>query len=162
MKPVGHEDEPRGTQQAPGGRPQDDFGSQVVAREEGARAELGLTEPGDDLGHPIERVWMPGAVLGVAVERQVRQDDAEPRLQRVDDRLPLSVREPNRVKQGKRRPGTRLPVGNPGSVAMVVEPEPHQLGSVADRRAPGPAPRITRPWPPSPRTPRGAPRPTVP
>src|ERR1700760_1645971 len=72
---------------------------------------------------------MARPVLGIAVEGQAREDEAGPRRQRGDDRLPLAVRQPQRVEQDERRAGPGLAVGDPGPVLVVVEPEPHADGS---------------------------------
>ena len=56
-----------------------------------------------DLGEPVERVRVARAVLGVAVQRQVGQDDAEAIGQVLDGRLELLVRSSARVQQRDRR-----------------------------------------------------------
>jgi hypothetical protein len=78
------------------------------------------------IGQPIERVRMPRAVLGVSVQRQVGQHHPEAGGQRRHDRLPLAVREPERVEQHERRAGARLTVGDARAVVVVVEPQPHR------------------------------------
>ena len=49
-----------------------------MAAHERVRAEGVATEAGDDIGQPVRRVGMAGAVLGVAVQRQIGKDEAKP------------------------------------------------------------------------------------
>jgi hypothetical protein len=65
------------------------------------------------------------AVLGVAVQRQVGEDDAEAVDEVLHDGLELAVREERGVQEDEARAGPGLPVGDPGAVGRVVEAEPH-------------------------------------
>ena len=78
---------------------------------------------------------MARTVLGVPVERQVGQDDAEAVGEVLYHRLPLAVREAGRVQEGEGRTGPRLPVGHPRPVRVVVEAQLHP------RRSPATSPR---------------------
>ena len=86
-------------------------------------------EAGDHLGEPVRAVRVARAVLGVAVQRQIGQHDPEALGQRLDDRLPLAVRQSERVQQHERRAGARLSVGDPGAVVVVIEPKSHDRRS---------------------------------
>ena len=66
---------------------------------------------------------MPRAVLGVAVQRQVGQDQAESMGEVLDDRLELPVREPSAVQQHEAGPDTRLAVRDAGAVGGVEQAE---------------------------------------
>ncbi len=103
-----------------------DLGAGVVAAHQGARAEDLRGEAGHHLGEPVERVGVAGTLLGVAVQGQVREHDAEAPGELLDGRLPLLVREQARVQQRQRRAGAELPVGHAGAVGMVIEAQPHR------------------------------------
>ena len=86
-------------------------------------------EAGDHLGQPVRRVRMAGAVLGVAMQREIGKHDAEALRQRRHDRLPLAVREAERMqaarargrcpspgrRRGRRRGGDRAAAASAGS-----------------------------------------------
>ena len=78
---------------------------------------------------------MARAVLGVAVQRQVRQHEPEAVAELLDERLPLAVREPGGVQQGERRTGARLAVGDPRPVVVVVEAELHGAPPIVESPA---------------------------
>jgi hypothetical protein len=84
---------------------------------------------------------MAWSILGVTVQRQIRQQNAKPLGQRSHDRLPLAVAQTKRVQERKRGSRAGLPVGNAGAVVVVVEPKPHKFVQsehriVAPARAP--------------------------
>ncbi len=68
---------------------------------------------------------MAGTVLGVAVQRQVGQHDPEAVGELLDGGLPLLVGEQPGVQQRQRRPGPLLPVGDAGTVGVVIQAQPH-------------------------------------
>src|SRR6185295_20288673 len=88
-------------------------------------------ERGHHLGKPRERVGVARAVLGVAVEREVGEDEPEAVAEVLDDRLPLLVAEERRVQEHEARPRAGLPVGDARAVAMVEEAELHPVASPA-------------------------------
>ncbi len=102
-----------------------DLGAGVVAGEQRARPEHLGGEPAEHLGEPVERVGMARAVLGVAVQRQVGEHDAEAVGEPLDGGLPLLVGEHRGVQQRERRSGAELAVGDAGAVVVVVEAQPH-------------------------------------
>ena len=79
---------------------------------------------------------MARPVLGVAVQRQVGQHEAEAVAELLDERLELAVREARGVQQRERRPGAGLAVGDPRSVVVVVEAELHALPIVESPAVP--------------------------
>ncbi len=87
---------------------------------------------------------MAPAILGVAVQRQVGEHDAEAVGQLLDRRLPLLVREQGRVQQRERRAGAELAVGHARAVAVVVEAKPHGCIVGVRRRRPE-IPRVPPP-----------------
>ena len=95
---------------------QQDLRPGVVAADQRPRPEHLRGEPGHHLGEPVERVGVVRAILGVAVQRQVRQHDAEAVGEMLDGRLELLVGEHRRVQQRERRPGAELPVGHARAV----------------------------------------------
>ena len=56
---------------------QDDLGAEVVAADQRPRPEHLGGEARDHVGEPVRRVGVARALLGVAVQRQVGQHDAE-------------------------------------------------------------------------------------
>ncbi len=79
---------------------------------------------------------MAPAVLGVAVQRQVREHHAKAVGELLDGRLPLLVRQKGGVEQRERRAGADLAVGDARTVRVVVEAKPHGciLGAPNRRR----------------------------
>jgi Na+-driven multidrug efflux pump len=102
----------------------------VVAADQRPRPAHLAAEAGDHLGHPVRRVRVPRAVLGVAVQRQVGQHEAEAIGQLLDQRLELAVGQQRRVQERERRPGARLAVGDARAVVVVVEAELHRVIAV--------------------------------
>jgi hypothetical protein len=125
VQPVGHQHEPGGLDPARARGPQRQLRAEIVAGEPRPRPDHLLAEAGQHVDHPVDRVGMAWAVLGVAVQGQVREHDAEAGRKRVHDRLPLAVRQPERVQEHERRPGPGLPVGYAGAVLVVIQPQPH-------------------------------------
>ena len=74
---------------------------------------------------------MARAVLGVAVQRQVRQHDAEAVVESLDERRQLAVAQQRRVPQHEPGPRALLAVGHARAVAVVVEAQLHPLRSPA-------------------------------
>ena len=107
-------------------RVQQDLRAGVVAGEQRSRPEHLGGEAAEHLGEPVERVGVARAVLGVAVQRQVGEHDAEAVGELLDRRLPLLVREQRRVQQRERRTGAELAVGDARAVGVVVEAQPHR------------------------------------
>ena len=131
---VGHEHEPPRRDGPQLERAQQDLRAQVVAADERARPGGLHAEGGDDLGQPVQRVGVARAVLGVAVQRQVGEDQAVAIGQRLDDRLELAVAEQRRVQEHEAGAGARLAVGHARPVGVVVEAQLHP------RRLPGALP----------------------
>jgi hypothetical protein len=75
-------------------RPQRELGTDVVTGDDRAGTADLLTEARDHLREPIRGVGMAGPILGVAVQWQIREHDAHPGGERLHDRLPLTVGEP--------------------------------------------------------------------
>ncbi len=69
---------------------------------------------------------MAGAVLGVAVQGEVGEHDAEAVGEGAGDGLPLEVGEPRGVQQRERRAGAELAVGDARAVGVVVETQPRR------------------------------------
>ena len=84
-----------------------------------------VAEPGHHVGEPVERVGVARAVLGVAVQRQVGQHDAEAVGEVLDDRLELRWLSIAGVQQRDRRARARLAVGDARAVGVVVQAQPH-------------------------------------
>ena len=122
---VAHQHQARGAHAARADGVQQDLGAGVVAGEERPRAEHLGAEATEHLGEPVERVGVAGMVLGVAVQRQVREHHAEAVGERIDGRFPLLVREQPGVQQRERAPGAELAVGDARAVGVVVEAQPH-------------------------------------
>ena len=59
------------------------------------------------------------------MQRQVRNDHSHALGQRVDDRLPLAMGEPERVQQDDRRAGPGLAVRHARPVLMMVQSQLH-------------------------------------
>ena len=125
MHAVGHQHHPRWLQAPAGDGPQEDLRAGPMAPDERAGAEHLGAEAGDHLREPLGRVRVPRPGLGVAVERQVGQHQAEAVAEVLDDRLELHVREQGRVQQRQRRAGAVLAVGHAGAVAVVVQAQAH-------------------------------------
>jgi hypothetical protein len=70
---------------------QEDLRAGVVPGEQRFGSEHLGGEPAEHLGEPVERVGVTRAILGVAVERQVGEHDAEAVGELLDGRLPLLV-----------------------------------------------------------------------
>ena len=104
-----------------------------MAADERPRAGGLHAEGGEHLREPVQGVGVARAVLGVAVQREVGQDDAEAVGEVLDDRLELAVREHRGVQQHERRPGARLAVGDARAVGVVVQAQLHPLASPARR-----------------------------
>ena len=125
VQPVGHHDQPRRRKPPGGDRAQRKLGADVVAGDQRTRPHGLAAEPRHHLGQPVGRVGVAWAVLGVAVQRQIGQHHPEPRRQRRHDRLPLAVRQPQRVQQRQPGPGPGLAIRDPRPVVVVIEPQPH-------------------------------------
>ena len=80
------------------------------ARRRAAAARTSAQNAGHHLGEPVERVRVARPVLGVAVQRQVGQHDAEAVGEVLDDRLELAVGE-QRASAGARAPARSRPRG---------------------------------------------------
>jgi len=132
---VVHQHQPRRAHAAGAHGVQQDLGAGVVAGDQRPRSEHLAREAAEHLGEPVERVRVAGVILGVAVQRQVGQDDAKAVGERVDGRLPLLVREQAGVQQRERRSGAGLTVGHARSVGMVIEAQPH-VCIVGSKRSP--------------------------
>ena len=72
---------------------------------------------------------MARPVLGVAVQRQIWEHDAKALSQRRHDRLELAVGEPQGVEQYEGGASSGLAIGDPGTVMVVIEAQPHLPGS---------------------------------
>ena len=125
MQAAAHQHEPLGLQAPAGDRLQQDLRAGVVAADQRPRPEHVGGEAGHHLGEPVERVGVARAILGVAVQRQVGEHDAEAVGELLDGRLELLVGEHRRVQQRERRAGAELPVGHARAVGVVVETQPH-------------------------------------
>ena len=66
------------------------------------------------------------AVLGVAVQRQVRQHDAKAVLEALHERLQCLVGEQLGVPEHEPRARSLLAVGDARAVCVVVQPQPHR------------------------------------
>ena len=106
---------------------QQDQRADVVAADQRPRPAHLAAEAGDHLGHPVGRVGVARAVLGVAVQRQVGQHEPEAVRELLDERLELAVGQQRRVQQRERRAGARLAIGDARAVGVVVEAELHTL-----------------------------------
>jgi hypothetical protein len=71
------------------------------------------------------------AVLRIAVERQVGQDEPEAIGQVLGHRLPLLVAEQHGVQEHEPGAGARLAVRDPRAVAVVEEAQLHPVASPA-------------------------------
>ena len=74
---VGHQHQPPGRQLARDDGAQEDQRARLVAAHERPRPAHVAAEARHHLRHPVRRVGMVGAVLGVAVQRQVREHEPE-------------------------------------------------------------------------------------
>jgi hypothetical protein len=139
VQPIGHENQAGGREQAAADRQQRQVGPEVMTGDDAtAASDLGA-EPRDHLGQPLRRIAVARAILGVAVQRQVGQHDAKATGQGRHDRLPLAMRETERVQQHERRAGSGLAIGHSGAVRVVIEPQSHAwivAARAGDRRDP--------------------------
>ena len=122
VQPGRQQDQPRGRDLLARHGVQHDLGAEAVSADHRPRAEHLARETGEHIGEPVLRVGVVRALLGVAVQRQVGQHDAEAVGELLDNRLELLVREHRRVQQRQRRAGPRLPVCDARTVTVVVEP----------------------------------------
>jgi hypothetical protein len=127
VHPVAHQHEARRAHAAGAHGVQHDLRAGVVPGEHRSRSEHLVREATEHLGEPVERVRMARVILRVAVQRQIRQHDAEALGERLDGRFPLLVRQQPRVQQRERRPGAELAVGDARAVGVVVEAQAHTL-----------------------------------
>ena len=102
-----------------------ELGAEIVAGDDAPPASDLHAEAGDHIGQPLRRVGVARAVLGIAVQRQIGQHDPEAVGQRSDDRLPFAMRQSQRVQKHQRGAGSRLPIGDPRAVMVVVEAQAH-------------------------------------
>src|SRR4051795_12299669 len=151
VQAVGHEHELAGLQRPGLDRAQEDLGAEVVAADERARPGGVRAERRHHLGEPLQRVRVARAVLGVPVQRQVGEHDAEAVGQVLGDRLPLAVAEERGVQEHEAGARAGLAVGDARAVAVVEEAQLHPVAWPARRprsRAPSiagaPAPASTR------------------
>ncbi|MBA3328913.1 MAG: hypothetical protein H0T43_11490, partial [Solirubrobacterales bacterium] len=70
-----------------------------MAADERVRPADLAAERRHDLGQPVQRVGVARAVLGVAMQRQVGQHEAEAVAQVLDERRELAVRQAGAVQQ---------------------------------------------------------------
>jgi hypothetical protein len=77
VQTTSHQHEPLGLETATSDRVQQDLRAGVVAADQGTGAEHIRGEPGHHIGEPVERVGMARAILGVSVQRQVGEHNAE-------------------------------------------------------------------------------------
>ena len=143
MQAVGHEHEPRRRELPGDDRPQEDLGPRAVAADERMAAARLAAELRHDLGEPVDRVRVARSILGVAVQRQVREHEPEAVGEVLDERDELAVRERGAVHEAQARPDARLAVGDPRAVAVVVEAQLHRGRGPAVTPA-HPSPRRTR------------------
>jgi hypothetical protein len=95
---VGHQHETPGLEQPELERPQQQLCAELVAPDQRVRPGGLKTERGDDLRQPVDRVRVARAILGVAVQREVGEDQPVAQGQVLDDRLELAVAEQRRVQ----------------------------------------------------------------
>jgi len=104
---------------------QEDLGAGIVSHDERVRPEHVVGEAAHHLGEPVDRVGVAGAVLGVAVQREVGYHEPVALGEALGDGLPLAVGEQAGVQQRERRAGADLAIGDARAVGVVVEAKPH-------------------------------------
>ena len=123
---VRQQHELRGRHPLLGDRPQRELRADAVAGDQRARPARVGEEAREHVGQPLRRVRVARTVLGVAVQRQVRQHDAVAVRERLDHRLELAVGQPLRMQERERRPRPGLPIRDPRAVRVVVQPQLHR------------------------------------